>query len=95
MTSPRSRARSSVAFMICVATPACPAEALPDRRLVYTWAWESTPERVSRVTVEFRGAGDSTELTLTHDRFFDTAARDRHAHGWQGCLDHFTRYVAR
>jgi len=70
-------------------------EVVPNRRLVYSWAWESTPERVSRVTVELRAAGDGTELTLTHDRFFDAEARDRHSHGWQGCLERFTRYVAR
>ncbi len=29
-------------------------EIVPNRRLVYTWAWESTPERESLVTVEFK-----------------------------------------
>jgi len=70
-------------------------EVVPLRRLVYTWAWESTPERESRVTVEFRPAGESTELVLTHERFFDAEARDKHAHGWEGCLGRFTRYLAR
>jgi uncharacterized protein YndB with AHSA1/START domain len=70
-------------------------EVVPNRRLVYTWAWESTPERESRVTVEFRPSGEGTELLLTHDRFFDTEARDKHNHGWQGCLDRFTRYLSR
>jgi uncharacterized protein YndB with AHSA1/START domain len=71
-------------------------EVVPNRRLVYSWAWESTPERVSRVTVEFRpSSGESTELVLTHDRFFDTEARDKHGHGWQGCLGRFERYLSR
>jgi len=70
-------------------------EVIPERRLVYTWAWESTPERQSRVTVEFRATGDGTELSLVHDRFFDTEARDRHQHGWEGCLARFARYLSR
>lgn len=70
-------------------------EVVPNRRLVYTWAWESTPERESEVTVEFRPSGGGTELTLTHQRFFDTEARDKHAHGWNGCLARFGRYLSR
>jgi uncharacterized protein YndB with AHSA1/START domain len=69
-------------------------EVVPQRRLVYTWAWESTPERVSRVTVDLRPVDGGTELALVHDRFADAAARDRHTHGWQSCLARFTRYVA-
>ena len=32
-------------------------EIVPNSRLVYTWAWESTPERESLVTLEFRPVG--------------------------------------
>lgn len=70
-------------------------EVVPERRLVYTWAWESTPERESEVTVEFHASGRGTELVLTHRRFFDTDARDRHAHGWNGCLARLARYLSR
>ena len=70
-------------------------EVMPNRRLVYTWAWESTPERESVVTVEFNPAGQGTELVLTHERFADTEARDKHAHGWNGCLERFGRYLSR
>jgi uncharacterized protein YndB with AHSA1/START domain len=70
-------------------------EIVPNRKLVYTWAWESTPERESLVMVEFRPAGEGSELVLTHTRFFDTEARDRHGHGWNGCLERFSRYVSR
>jgi uncharacterized protein YndB with AHSA1/START domain len=70
-------------------------EVIPNRRLVYTWAWESTPERQSRVRVEFRPVDEGTELLLVHDRFFDTEARDKHQHGWQGCMGRFERYLSR
>src|SRR5262249_45250942 len=69
-------------------------EIVPDRRLVYTWAWESTPERESLVTVEFRAAGRGTELVLTHERFADAGARDRHQHGWNTCLDRLSRHLS-
>jgi uncharacterized protein YndB with AHSA1/START domain len=68
-------------------------EIVPERKLVYTWAWESTPERESLVTVEFKSAGKGTELTLTHRRFFDRDARDRHNAGWQVCLDRLSRHL--
>ena len=62
-------------------------EIVPQRKLVYTWAWESTPERESLVTVEFHAKDGGTELLLTHERFFDRDARDRHGQGWGVCLD--------
>ncbi|MFO1323974.1 MAG: SRPBCC domain-containing protein [Burkholderiales bacterium] len=70
-------------------------EIVANRRLVYTWAWESTPERESLVTVEFRPVGGGTEVLLTHERFADRDARDRHHHGWDGCLDRLARQLQR
>ena len=69
-------------------------EVVPNRKLVYTWAWESTPERESVVSVELRRVDQGTELLLTHDRFADTEARDKHAQGWIGCLDRLGRFVS-
>ena len=60
----------------------------PPSRLVYTWKWESKPNAVeSVVTVEFHERGSATEVVLRHDGLADTADRDRHEHGWIGCLD--------
>jgi uncharacterized protein YndB with AHSA1/START domain len=69
-------------------------EVVPDRRLVFTWAWQSTPERESLVTVTLAADGDGTLLTLHHERFFDEAARDGHARGWTGCLERLAQYFA-
>jgi uncharacterized protein YndB with AHSA1/START domain len=66
-------------------------EVVPPERLVFTWAWRSTPERESLVTISLRPDGDGTLLTLTHERFFDEAARDCAGQGWSGTLDKLER----
>jgi uncharacterized protein YndB with AHSA1/START domain len=53
-------------------------------RLSFSWAWQSTPERVSRVSIALRAVEGGTELDFVHDRFFDQAARDNHERGWSG-----------
>jgi uncharacterized protein YndB with AHSA1/START domain len=69
-------------------------EVVPNRKLVCTWAWQSTPERESLVTVALRAAGDGTELTLIHEQFADEQARDKHQRGWIGCLGGLERFLA-
>ncbi|MDB5873916.1 MAG: hypothetical protein JWQ07_3358 [Ramlibacter sp.] len=67
-------------------------EVEPNRKLSFTWAWKSTPERVSLVTIKLRAAAGGTDLDFRHDRFFDQQARDNHERGWTGTfvkLDHF------
>ena len=68
-------------------------EVVPDQKLVFTWAWRSTPEQESLVTVALKRDGDGTLLTLLHEQFFDEAARDRHGRGWNGTLDKLESYV--
>ncbi|MCE9649916.1 MAG: SRPBCC domain-containing protein [Parvibaculum sp.] len=62
-------------------------EVVPNRKLVFSWAWISTPERESQVTISLKADGEATWLTLTHEQFFDEAARDGHNFGWTGALD--------
>jgi uncharacterized protein YndB with AHSA1/START domain len=57
------------------------------KRLVFSWHWVSTPERVSRVTVVLRSVTDGTEVTLTHDRFADADTATRHTRGWTESLE--------
>ncbi len=61
-------------------------EVVPNERLAFTWAWRSTPERVSLVTVTLRPAGSGTALTLQHEQLFDESARDHHREGWIALL---------
>jgi uncharacterized protein YndB with AHSA1/START domain len=69
-------------------------EVVPNQRLVFSWAWHSTPERESLVTVSLKPDGDGTLLTLHHEQLFDQAARDGHERGWIGALDKLERFTA-
>jgi uncharacterized protein YndB with AHSA1/START domain len=69
-------------------------EVAPNEKLVFSWAWHTTPERESLVTVLIRKEGEGAMLTLTHEQFFDEAARDGHKRGWTGTLDKLEHYFA-
>jgi uncharacterized protein YndB with AHSA1/START domain len=69
-------------------------EVVPNEKLVFTWAWKSSPDRQSLVTVLLKADGDGTLLTLTHEQFFDESARDHHQHGWTGSLNKLEKFVA-
>jgi uncharacterized protein YndB with AHSA1/START domain len=69
-------------------------EVIENEKLVFTWAWKSTPERQSLVTVLLKPDGDGTLLTLTHEQFFDEDARDRHQQGWSRALDKMEQIFA-
>ena len=68
-------------------------EVVPDRRLVFTWAWQTTPERQSLVTITIVPDGEGSLFTLQHEQFFDAAARDGHERGWTGTLEKLDRYL--
>jgi uncharacterized protein YndB with AHSA1/START domain len=69
-------------------------EVVPNARLVFSWAWHTTPERESQVSVTLKPDGGGTLLTLHHERFADEAARDGHARGWAGMLDNIEQLFA-
>jgi uncharacterized protein YndB with AHSA1/START domain len=66
---------------------------VPNEKLSFTWAWRSTPERESLVTVTFKKDGDGTIMTLLHEQFFDEDARDRHNAGWTGTMDKLEKFL--
>ena len=68
-------------------------EVVPNERLVFTWAWRSTPERESLVTVHLKSDGDGTLMTFTHEQFFDQQARDNHERGWTGTFEKLAKYL--
>jgi uncharacterized protein YndB with AHSA1/START domain len=69
-------------------------EVVPNKKLVFTWCWpNSTPERISVVTIEFRAAGKGTDLLFKHEQLFDEKARDDHKRGWTGALDKLEQFL--
>ena len=68
-------------------------EFVPDEKLVFTWAWKSTPERESLVTVTIKPDGDGSLMTLLHEQFFDEAARDGHNRGWTEIVGKLAAYL--
>jgi uncharacterized protein YndB with AHSA1/START domain len=68
-------------------------EITPDEKLSFTWAWKSTPERESLVTLTFKDDDRGTIMTLLHEQFFDEAARDNHRTGWTGTMDRLEKYL--
>ena len=64
------------------------------RRLVFTWAWHSTPERVSRVSVTLQPVPGGTELELLHDRFHDVTARENHRRGWTATIAKLDAWIS-
>jgi uncharacterized protein YndB with AHSA1/START domain len=59
---------------------------IPNELLVFTWQWEGSESPETLVTVALKDVPGGTELTLTHERFPAEEARDKHEHGWNGCL---------
>lgn len=62
-------------------------------KLVFTWAWRSTPERESLVTVKLAATGSGTRMDFVHEQFFDEPARDDHEDGWTRTFDKLVRQL--
>ncbi|HEU0221387.1 MAG TPA: metalloregulator ArsR/SmtB family transcription factor [Paracoccaceae bacterium] len=60
-------------------------EITPPTRLVFTWESDFAPEG-GTVTLDFREAGDATELTLTHTKFLSEESLEGHRMGWTAIL---------
>ena len=69
-------------------------EVVPNERLVFSWAWYSTPERESLVTVSLKPDGAGTLLTFHHEQFVDVTARDNHERGWTELLGKLENFLA-
>jgi uncharacterized protein YndB with AHSA1/START domain len=84
-------------------------EVEPPERLVFTFAWEEDPGPTARlaarmlglpgmgetrVTVEFRELGQSTEIGLTHEVLDTRRRRSFHRAGWRSSLDRLAKLVS-
>jgi|HubBroStandDraft_2_1064218.scaffolds.fasta_scaffold32223_4 uncharacterized protein YndB with AHSA1/START domain len=69
-------------------------EIKPPEKIAFTWRWESdAATHESLVTIEFLDQGSSTEILLTHAQLPSVEEREKHAHGWNGCLEQLARFV--
>jgi uncharacterized protein YndB with AHSA1/START domain len=69
-------------------------EVVPNRKLAFTWSWpNTTPDRISVVTIEFRGSAQGTDLVFKHEQFFDERARDSHRKGWTAILEKLEAFL--
>ena len=69
-------------------------EVVPNERLVFTWAWHSTPERESLVTITLKPDSAGTLMIFHHAQFFDETARDNHQRGWTSFFEKLDSFVA-
>ncbi|MBR0831158.1 SRPBCC domain-containing protein [Bradyrhizobium manausense] len=69
-------------------------EVVPNERLVFSWAWHSTPERESLVTISFKPDSGGTLMIFHHAQFVDETARDNHQRGWNSFFDKLDAFVA-
>ena len=65
-------------------------------RLVYTWAWQGTRTDgiETLVTVDFREAGQDTEVLLTHEGFDTQGDHTAHRDAWIGCFDRLSQAIS-
>lgn len=79
-------------------------EVKPPERLVFTWAWEKdggepdfgeVEPTEMLITLEFHSRDQQTELVLNQEKFASVESRNRHEHGWTGCLDQLEKFFSR
>lgn len=63
-------------------------EVRPPEKLVFTWKWETDPDRGTEDTIV------TVKVILTREKFPNAAARDDHGKGWTGCLEMLASYLS-
>ena len=69
-------------------------EIVPNRKLVFTFAWKDEPEDDTLCTVEFLDRDGGTLMTFTQEPFADESDRDGHVGGWSQAFDKLERTVS-
>jgi uncharacterized protein YndB with AHSA1/START domain len=69
-------------------------EIQPTTRLVFTWSCPELGVKDSTVTIELKGRGERTDLTLTHALPADPKIVAEHEGGWNGCLGQLERFLS-
>jgi uncharacterized protein YndB with AHSA1/START domain len=69
-------------------------EIIVPERISFTWQWEGGTAPDTLVTIDFASIGETTEITMTHQKFADLETRNRHNDGWTGGLNKLERMLA-
>jgi uncharacterized protein YndB with AHSA1/START domain len=64
-----------------------------NKRLQFTWEWETYAMPESVVTVEFEDLGATTRLTFVHEGFPDKEDASDHKKGWTSAIKKFARLI--
>ncbi|WP_055590345.1 SRPBCC family protein [Peterkaempfera griseoplana] len=67
----------------------------PPHRLVFTWTADTTGGRATQVSVTLRPDGDTTEMTIVHERLPDRGRREGAAAAWADLAGKLERLLAR
>lgn len=67
----------------------------PPNRLVFTWAAGTTQNRTTQVTVILRPDGESTEMTIIHERLPSRPIHEGAQLAWASICDRLTTLLAR
>jgi uncharacterized protein YndB with AHSA1/START domain len=59
----------------------------------FTWRWDGDDSPETLVTVELKDVDGGTEVILTHERFPSSEEKDKHQHGWIGCLENLAKFL--
>ena len=68
-------------------------EVVPDKKLVFTWQWQGSPEGESLVTFLLEPFDGGTELTLIHEGLPDEQTCKSHEAGWKGLVDKLAGFL--
>lgn len=66
----------------------------PPHRLVFTWLADSTAGKASQVTVTLRPDGETTEMTIVHERIPDQRFGESAGPAWTNVLDKLEQVLA-
>ncbi len=67
---------------------------IPNELVSFTWQWQGDSTAETLVTVTLKDVDGGTEVTLTHEQFMSVEAKEKHQHGWQGCLENLEKFYS-
>ena len=70
-------------------------EIIPNKRLVFTWKWDSGPsgELETLVTITFAEHDGKTTMTFHQSPFLNVERRDSHVGGWNSAFNNLGEYA--